>query len=562
MARLYRRLILLFLCALLPFFVRGATAAQPVPKDGWTHAIAMHGQPKLSENASHFGYADPKAPQGGTIVQSEIGTFDTLNPYTLKGKSITTPDLIVDRLTARSWDEPFTLYGLIAREIWLAPDRKRIVFRLDPKARFNDGTPITSDDVAFTFETLKAKGRPNMRRIYGLVTSVDRYDTRTIGFTLGKHADRETPMILAMMPVLSARDWKGRTFDATTLKPMLTSAPYTITAVDPGRSYTLTKTPDYWARDHMTRRGLYNPQRWIVRYFRDATVALEAFKKGDIGFKLEQDPARWAAQYQGGFIKKEIPMHRPDRVRAIMFNTRRPPLNSLDVRQALRLSFNEDWIITAQGYGALQRTVSLFPNSDLAAERKTAPYDERHNLRRADAILTKAGYPVRGGKRALTLTLILNEARDEKVALAWQASLRKLGIDLVVRTLDTVQFTGALGQFDYDMILNGWANSLSPGSEQSVYWGCEAAKTPGSLNYTGLCDDQVEAALKDLGQADARPALRAAVRTLDRRLYDLAPAIYLPHQSADRLAYWPDQIDPGRQNALYGFVLESLAATR
>lgn len=522
----------------------------------------MHGDPKLSRDDKQFGYANPDAPKGGTIVQSEIGTFDTLNPYTLKGKSIATPDLVIDRLTARSWDEPFTLYGLIAKDIWLAPDRKQIIFRLDPNATFNDGTPITTKDVQFTYNTLKAKGRPNMRRTYGLVTDVVRYDDQTIGFQFSDDADRETPMILAMMPVLSARDWVGREFDATTLKPFLTSGPYTITSVDPGRSYTMTKTPDYWAADHVTRRGLYNAEHWIVRYFRDATVALEAFKKGDIGFKVEFDPAKWAMQYQGAFAKKEIAMRRPDRVRAIMFNTRRKPFDSLEVREALRLSFNDDWIMKAQGYGALVRTTSLFPNSDLAARQASAPYDERKNLRKADKLLSKAGYSVLGGKRDLSLTLILNEARDEKVALAWQASLKKLGIALTIKTLDTVQFTGALGQFDYDMILHSWANSLSPGSEQSVYWSCEAAKTKGSLNYTGLCDRDVEASLKDLGKAKSRGSLQGAVQRLDRRLYDLVPAIYLPHQSADRLAYWPDQVDPGRQNALYGFVLESLAAKR
>lgn len=554
-----QKLSRLILAAML--FCAPAQAAE-LPSSGWMHAIAMHGQPALSAKADHLPYANPNAFKGGALVQSEVGTFDTLNPYTLKGKALSTPDLVFDRLTARSWNEPFTLYGLIAKEIWLAPDRKRIIFRLDPRARFNDGSAITAEDVAFSFETLKTQGRPNMRRVYGLVSQVERYDDRTIGFSLKPEADRETPLILAMMPVLSKAYWQGKTFDSTTLKPLLASGPYTITNVDPGRSITLQKTKNYWARDHVMREHLYNPERWIVRYFRDATVALEAFKKGDVSFRVENDPARWARAYdERGFVKKEIEHNRPDRVRAIIFNMRKKPFNDIKVREALRLSFDQDWLVKTQGYGAYRPTTSLFPNSDLAAKDKKLP-NARDALKRADALLTQAGFVVKNGRRTLNLTLILNEARDEKIALAWKASLKRLGVDLKIRTLDVVQFTGAITQFDYDMVLHGWSNSLSPGSEQSVYWSCQAAETPGSFNYAGLCDKKVEQALKDLVAAKDRDALRKATKALDERIWALSPAILLPHMERDFLAYWPQKTAPGPQNALYGFVLESLSAVK
>ncbi len=534
--------------------------AKDLPVNGWQRGIAMQGAPKLS--GDHFHYADPNARQGGTIVQGEVGTFDTLNPYTLKGTAISTPDLVFDRLTVRSWDEPFTLYGLIAKDIWLSPDRKRIIFALDPSAKFNNGEAITTDDIAATYEILRTKGRPNMRRVYNLVQSVDRYDDAHIGFTFTDGADRETPMILSMMPVLSAKDLASREFDKTTLKPLVSSGPYTLQKAEPGRSLTFVKTPNYWAKDHYTRKGLFNPERWVVKYFRDGGVALEAFKKGDLNFRVEKDPAKWAQQYEPrGFVKKNIKHHRPDRVRAIVFNTRKKPMDDMRVREALRLAFDQNWVLKAQGYGLLKPTNSLFPNTDLARSAKADKTATRDALLQADKLLTEAGYKVVNGKRNITLTLILNEARDEKIALAWKAALKRLGITLAIKTLDNVQFVGSLAQFDYDLVLHGWYNSLSPGSEQTVYWGCESAKTPGSLNYAGICDKDVDGLLKQIVQVKDRKELQSVTKKLDQRLWDLAPAIYLPHMEADFLAYWPNKVDPGPQNALYGFVLESLAVT-
>ena len=537
--------------------------ASELPQTGWKNAIAMQGKPLLPADATHFAYSDPIASKGGTIVQGEIGTFDTLNPFTLKGTALSTPDMIYDRLTVRAWDEPFTLYGLIAQKIWLDPDRTKIIFALDPRAQFNDGSPITSADIAATFGILKTKGRPNMRRVYGLVQSVDIYDARHIGFTFSKEADRETPFILSMMPVLSARDLKSREFDKTTLTPLLSSGAYTVSKVEAGRSIAFVRNKNYWARDHYTRIGLFNPDTWIVKYFRDAGVALEAFKKGDLDFKLEKDPSRWAQQYEPrGFTKQSIRHHRPDRVRAIIFNTRRTPLNDVRVREALRLAFDQNWVLQSQGYGLLKPTASLFPNTDLDAKNSLLYDNFRQNLVAANKLLNDAGYSVVRGKRDITLTLILNEARDEKIALVWKAALKRLGISLNIKTLDTVQFTGALTQFDYDLVLHGWYNSLSPGSEQTVYWGCEAAKTAGSLNYAGICDTQVDAQLKKIVQVRSRTELQKVTRALDKRLWELAPAIYLPHMEEDFLAFWPEKVETGPQNALYGFVLESLAVKR
>lgn len=555
MGPILRRLIFVALTA----FALPAQALE-LPQSGWSHGIAMQGVPALSKEANSLPYANPHATQGGTMVQGEVGTFDTLNPYTLKGTALSTPDFIYDRLTVRSWDEPFTLYGLIAKDIWLSPDRKRIIFHIDPAAQFNDGTKITADDIAATYKVLRTKGRPNMRRTYNLVNTVDRYDAHHIGFTFSEDADRETPLILAMMPVLSAKDLNAREFDKTTLKPLLSSGPYMVTKVEPGRSLTFTKTKNYWARDHYTRKNLFNPERWIIKYFRDAGVALEAFKKGDLNFRLEKEPAKWAQQYEPrGFVKKDIHHHRPDRVRALIFNTRKKPMNDVRVREALRLAFDQNWVLKAQGYGLLKPTYSLFPNTDLAHDYKATNEDMRTHLLRADKLLNAAGYAVKNGKRDITLNLILNEARDEKIALAWKTALKRLGITLTIKTLDNVQFVGSLGQFDYDIVLHGWSNSLSPGSEQTVYWSCNAAQTQGSFNYAGICDERVDSLLKQIVQVKSRTELQTVTKALDQLLWDLAPAIYLPHLESDFLAYWPEKVDPSAQSSLYGFVLESLA---
>lgn len=556
------RLFTLTLTLFLNSMAHASTLPESLPKDGWVHAIAMHGEPALNSEATHLPYANSEVYQGGKITQSAVGTFDTLNPYTLKGTSIATPDFVFDRLTVRGWNEPFTLYGFIAAQIWLDDNRKSIIFALNKNAQFNNNNPITARDVKATYELLKKEGRPNMRRTYALVDEVVIYDDHHIGFSFNDKADRETPLVLAMMPVLSADEWKTREFNKTTLDPVISSSAYIFETIDVGRRYVLRKNKDYWAKDHYLRKGLVNPDIWEVKYFRDNGVALEAFKKGDIDFAVENDVAKWARQYESNnFIKKEITHNRPDRVQTIIFNTRRTPLNDVRVRKALRLAFDENHIVNSLGYDVLQPTYSLFPNSDLGRDFTINQTSMRDRLKEANALLNDAGYEVKNGQRAIKFTLILNEARLEKIALSWKRSLAKLGITLNIKTFDVVQFSGALSQFDYDMILHGWYNSLSPGSEQNVYWSCGTANAQGSLNYAGICNDDIDISILKLGNARDRMDLISATQSLDTLLWQEVVGIYLPHRSVDLLAFWPEKVDIGPQNALYGFVLESLAVT-
>ncbi len=560
-----RIILTLTLLLFFPALSYASNLPETLPKSGWSHGIAMHGEPALDKDTTYLPYANVTTPKGGHITQSAVGTFDTLNPYTLKGTAIATPDFVFDRLTARSWDEPFTLYGFIAAQMWMPDSRKSIIFALDKTAKFNNGNTITARDIKSTYEILKSEGRPNMRRTYALVDDVKIYDDHTIGFSFNDNADRETPLIMALMPVLSAKEWETRAFDKTTLKPLVSSGAYTFKTIEVGKRYTLQKNKNYWAKGHYLRRGLMNADTWEVKYFRDGGIALEAFKKGDIDFTLENDVAKWARQYDtnkknnAAFTKKEIKHNRPDRVRSIIFNTRRAPMNDVRVREALRLAFNQDQIVKTLGYGLQKATYSVFPNSDLARQFEPSNLSERMRLRTANTLLNEAGYDVKNGNRDIKLTLILNEARLEKIALSWKRTLEKLGITLSIKTFDVVQFSGALSQFDYDLILHSWYNSLSPGSEQNVYWSCAASEQKGSLNYAGICDEVIDQSILSLVNAKDRDELRNAARALDEQLWLLAPAIYLPHRSSDLLAFWPSRIDIGPQNALYGFVLESMA---
>lgn len=542
---------------ILLFHVFPANAAEPV------HAIAMHGEPKYAPDFRHLGYVNAGAPQGGTLTQCAIGTFDTLNPNNIKGKPAEGLHLIHDQLMQRVWDEPFSLYGLVAEKVIVPEDRSSITFILNPKARFNDGQAITAEDVAFSFETLKRDGKPNTRVIYGLVDAVDIIDERTIRFTFGEGADRETPMIMALMPVLAKHYWQGREFDSTTLDSPVGSGPYTIAAVEAGRKIVYEKAEDYWAKDLPVNRGHYNFDRMVYDYYRDEQVAIEAFKAGECDIRREFDPARWETDYAGrdGYIPESLPHSRPEWTRGFIFNMRRPPMDDIRVREALALALDFDWMNRALFHGKAKRIRSTFPNSILAAEHETPDTDMRTRLKRAAALLNEAGWVVENGRRVkdgrpLTLTLLLNNPSEEKIALSYAGNLRRLGITLNIRTLDTAQFVGALNAYDYDMVSWRWINTLSPGTEQMIYWGCAAAKTQGSRNYAGICTPEIDRAAQAMATAGTYDELIQYAHALDRLL--MAQHVFVPlyYIGLDHVARWPWIKHPDTQ-PLYGMVLET-----
>jgi ABC-type oligopeptide transport system substrate-binding subunit len=558
--------------------------------------LAMHGTPKYKAADTHLSYANPDAPKGGTFRQQAIGTFDSLNPFAIKGKAAEGLELTYDRLMARVWDEPFTLYPLIAQSVEVPDDRSSITFTLNPKARFQDGSPITAQDVMFSYETLKTQGRPNMRRVYQMVQQAKILEDGRVKFTLGEGYNRETVMILAIMPVLSKKYWEGKTFDSASLTPPVTSGPYKIASVDPGRRIVYKRDPEYWAKDLLTAKGLYNFDEIVFDYYRDDTVAFEAFKAGETDFRRETDAGKWAEGYDfpavksGAVIKDPIPHGRPERVNAFIFNTRRAPFDDIRVREALNLAFDFEWANVNLFHSAYKRIASTFPNSELAATGTPSPAElailepfktslnpavfgpayqppvtnettRRENLRKADALLKDAGWVVKDGVRQkdgkpFTFEILLSAPEDEKLALHFIRSLERLGIKARARALDSANYRGRLNEYDFDMTLYYWLSTLSPGTEQVLYWGCQAAKEPARWNFAGVCDKAVDSIAEGIAQAKTREDLVAHAHALDRILMQGQYMIPLYYKSVDTAAY-RSAIHRPAQTPLYGMVIET-----
>ncbi len=578
------------------FFIITLFFASPALAE--SNGLAMHGAPKYSADAPHLYYINPNAPKGGTLQMAGIGTFDTLNPYTIKGKAAEGLNLVYDRLMARVWDEPFTLYPLVAEKAVMPPDRSSITFTLNPKARFHDGSAMTADDVIFSFETLREFGRPNMRRIYKLVSKVEKLNARSVRFTFGPGFDRETGMIIAMMPVLSKTYWAGKKFDQTTLTPPLLSGPYKVASVEPGRRIVYERVKDYWAADLFVNKGQFNLGRVIYDYYRDDTVAFEAFKSGDLNLRREYDSGQWASRYkdlpavQDARIALEaLPHGRPEKVRSFIFNTRRAPFDDIRVRKALTLLFDFEWANTNLFHGQYKRIRSYFPNSELAASGppsaeelkilepfKTSldpailgpayeppsyktPDQRRANMRGADRLLKEAGWVVENGQRmkngkAFTFEIILSAPEDEKVTLHFKRALEQMGITPIIRVLDSAAYLGRLNSYDFDMTLYYWLSTLSPGTEQTLYWSCEAAKQDARWNFAGICNPAVDKIAAAIAGAKSRDSLVTHVKALDRILTHGHYMIPLYYSGVDMIASWKPLAHPGK-TPLYGTVLET-----
>ncbi len=539
------------------------------------YGLAMTGTPKYTAKSAHLDYANPKAPKGGTLKQAGIGSFDTVNPYNIKGKVAVGMDQVTDRLMVRVWDEPFTMYPMIAESVTVPADRSSITFHLNPKARFHDGSPITVDDVQFTFDTLKELGRPNMRRIYKLVSKVERPDARSIKFALGEGHDRETIMILALMPVLSKTYWTGKKFDKTTLTPFLSNGPYKIAAIDPGRKIVYERVKDYWAADLLPNRGHFNFDTIVYDFFRDDSIAFENFKSGDLNLRREWDAGLWKSGYDfpalksGKAVQESLQHGRPDRVRGFIFNTRREPFKDIRVREALSLVFDFEWMNNSLYHGLYKRVNSYFPGTDLSAtntplpiENKT-PEQKRENMRKADELLKAAGWIIKDGKRIhekngkiFSFEIMLDDPANEKIALSFVRTLKRLGITPHVRVLDSAAFLGRLNEYDFDMTLYFWMSTLSPGTEQYLYWSCEAANSPSRWNYAGICDKNIDLLSKAIPSAKTREELVGKVQALDGALMAGHYMIPLYSNPRDFVASWKPLAHPETM-PLYGTVLET-----
>ncbi len=586
--------IRLIAASLLCLFASPAFAA-----DHAQHGLAMVGTPAMTDGFTHFSYANPDAPKGGTFKQAILGNFDTLNPFSLKGTAAQSLNLVYDRLMMRSWDEPFTLYPLIAESIDVPDDRSSITFHLNPHAKFQDGSPILADDVLFSFNILKENGRPNMRNTYKMVSAVDKINSLSIKFTLSHDRTKETVMILAMMPVLSQKWWATQDLNKTILTPPNSTGPYRITSVEVGRRIIMERNPDYWAKDLPVAKGQYNFDRIIFNYFKNQTSAFESFKAGDTDVWVDMNPGHWANAYDfpaaqnGAVVREEIAHHRVEKMWGFIFNSSRPPFNDRNVRKALSLVLDYDWINKNIFYGQYKTLGSFFPNSALSAtglpsDEELAyltPYKDtlspdvfsaawtppvtgsqssiRANRLAADQYLTSSGWVIRDGVRVnaktgaqLDFEIIIGSPDEEKLALAFKRSLGGLGVNIKLRVLDAAAFQSRLSNYDYDMILYNWQNTLSPGSEQAVYWGCAAATQKGRFNYAQICNPAIDHLVSIIPNSQTTTEMTAAVRALDRILMSESYVIPLFYTGRDFVASW-SRISHPQKPSLYGNIMES-----
>jgi peptide/nickel transport system substrate-binding protein len=545
--------------ALAAAALMAGVAAGPAPAAP-RHGIAMHGEPALPPDFAHLPYADPAAPKGGRIAFGVVGGFDSLNPWIVKGRA---PAEIrahtVESLLGRSWDEPFALYGLLAETVETPEDRSWVEFRLRPEARFSNGAQVTVDDVLWSMRTLAEKGRPGFRNVWSKVASAEQTGPLSVRFTFSE-IDREAPMILGLAPVFSRAQWEGRDFAEPSMTPVIGSGPYVVDAVEAGRFLSLRRDDAYWGRHLPINAGRHNLDEIRVEYFRDGQAHFDAFKAGEVTFFRDGDPARWAEGYDfaaardGRIVRAEIPHQRPTGMYGFVFNTRRPIFADRRVREALTVAFNFEWINSALFRDAYRRIESYFDNSALAhvgaaagAERALlepfaadlppgaleGPWappasdgDERNrrNLRMAARLLEEAGWTVRDGAlrdaagAPFAFEILLDGATEERVAGVFRDALATLGIAATVRAVDSAQYEARRTDYDFDMIVNRWGMSLSPGNEQRLYWGRAGVTAPGTRNYMGVDSPAVEAAIDALVAARDAEGFAAAARALDRAL--------------------------------------------
>jgi peptide/nickel transport system substrate-binding protein len=566
-----------------------------------THAIAMHGDPALPADFTHMPYANPDAPKGGRLVWGLPGTFDSLNPLIVKGLALQQiRGFVVESLMARGYDESFTLYGLLAKSLETDDARNYVTFRLDPQARFSDGQPVLAEDVLFSWALLRDHGRPNHRQYYSKVTKAAALDPLTVRFDLTGANDRELPLILGLMPILPRHATDVATFEETTMTGPVGSGPYRVSAVKPGASVTLTRNPDYWGRDLPVNRGLWNFDEVRFDFYREANGQFEAFKRGLYDFRVETEPLRWHEEYDfaaardGQVIRDTIRTGVPQPSEFLVFNTRRPAFSDIRVRQALTLLFDFEWINRNYFFGLYARSPSYFAGSELSAYGRTADDREREllkpfashiepdildgsyrlpvsdgsgrdrsALRSALTLLSQAGYELdgtllrqRATKAPLSFEILVASRDHERIALAYQRDLKRAGIAASVRAVDPVQFDQRRLAFDFDMIPSRWDQSLSPGNEQSFYWGSEAADRQGTRNYMGAKDPAIDALIAAMLEARERTAFVSAVRALDRTLMSGFYAIPLFNVAEQWIARW-NRVERPAASALTGYLPET-----
>ena len=542
---------------------------------------SKYGELKYGPDFAHFEYASPDATKGGSMVLSATGSYDSLNPFILKGVIAAGATRIYDSLTVPALDEPFSQYGLIAESVEEAEDKRWVIFRLRKSARWHDGVALTADDVVWTFDTLKEKGHPAYKSYYGSVSKAEALDSHTVKFSFSEGNNGELPLIIGQLQVMPKHYWAGKDFNKTTLEPLLGSGPYKFGKIDAGRSISYERVDDYWAKDLPVKVGHHNIGTIHYDYYRDSTVAFEALKAGEIDLRLESTAKNWKTAYDfpaakdGHVVKDKIEDTSSQAMVGFIINNRKSKFSDARVRRALGYAYDFEWMNKNIHYDAYQRTQSYFQNTEFMATglpegdelailekyRGQVPesvFDEpfslpvndgsgniRKQYREANKLLKDAGWEIKNQKltnvdtgEVMEMELLLSSPVIEKVGLSYKKALERLGVELNVRIVDSAQYQKRVEEFDFDMIYSGWIQSLSPGNEQRDYWGSTAADENGSRNYSGINDPVIDELIELIINAPDRPALIASSKALDRLLlhnhYNI-PSYFGPFH---RLAYW------------------------
>lgn len=554
----------------------GFAAAEP------KHGIAMYGEPALPPDFVSLPQANPDAPKGGRIVFGEAGGYDSLNPFIVKGKApFALSSMTIETLLGRSYDEPFSLYGLLAESVETDDARTYVEFTLNPKARFSDGNPVTVEDVLWSFEKLGVEGSPRYAAAWKKIAKAEKIGEYGVRFTFSE-VDREMPLILGLRPILEKAQYEGKDFTESTLEAPIGSGPYTVGSFEAGSYVSFVKNPNWWGADLPFNRGQYNFDEVRYEYFGDGNVVFEAFKAGDITSFRESNPAKWATNYDfpsiqsGDVVKSEIPHQRPSGIEGFVFNTRRDQFKDWRVREALIDAFNFELVNQTLNGGALPRIQTYYSNSELGAKAGSpaegkvldllTPFKDqllpgaiegyalpvsdgseanRANVRAATALLEEAGYTVQDGvlKDAaglpFTFEILLVNGADDTIAAAsiYIEALKRLGIEAKLTTIDSAQYKERTTAYDFDMTYYSRSLSLSPGNEQTLYWGAAGITEPGTRNYMGMNSPAAEAMIQTMLSSTDRTDFIAATQALDRILITGRYVIPVWYSNISRIAH-------------------------
>jgi len=595
--------VLVWLITAISLFTLSPRPAMSEPK----HAIAMQGEPALPPDYTHFDYVNPDAPKGGSITYCVVGSFDNLNPFILKSlrttargmMDLTYGNLVFEPLMQRNYDEAFSLYGLLADSADMDPERKSIEFHLNPKAKWSDGEPVTPEDVLFTYDVFTDKGRPPYNARMSLIAKLEKTGDHSVRFTFNDKANRETPMIIALTPILPKHAFDKETFDKTTLKPLIGSGPYTIAQVAPGQRIVFKRNPDYWGKDVPAKRGFDNYDQITIEYFLNANAKLEAFKKGLCAVDDDGDPVKrerdldFPAFHRGEVVSETFDTGIPPVVTGFLFNTRLPKFSNPVVRRALGMLYDFEWANKNLFGGKYTRTMSYWQNSELSAlghpaddreKALLAPYpgrvppdvmdgtwkppvtdgsgQDRKVLKTAFDLLKSIGYHVQDGTmldpdgKPFGFEILTASQDEERLAGIYQRTLEKIGINVSIRSLDGDQIQSRKQRFDFEALIgsSGFNNSLSPGFEQLGRWSSEAARAEGSFNLAGVADPAVDAAIDAMLRARSKEDYIAAVRVLDRLLISGNYMVPMQYNTQQWLAYW-NYLEHPKKTPIFGYQL-------